>query len=204
MFKKEHVFFILILLVIVITVWYLVFQKNQYHSNVSELYNNFTDYMKTNVNLYLATIDCEPKQYSITEKTVCFPCSDLEACFNYAWVDTEGRKMNLMEAYLIGNANTQTKINFYSKGITSKLNCTCDKECICLEDVRVYLSDRDAEGKEVTPIVIYEYKGEDMIGKIQEISDIVNGGNCTSIDNKISCENMKVLTTLSKDVFLIG
>lgn len=117
----------------------------KYLTDIEELYSQFAPYMKSTVDSYLATIECQPTKYDKSDSEICFHCNMLDACFNYVWVKREKGedKMNPKGIpSLKGDYSKETELNFHSLGVFKSLNCKCEQECICDNGIKARLEER--------------------------------------------------------------
>jgi hypothetical protein len=84
------------------------------------------------VNFRLKAIGCSPSKYYYENKSICFVCGEVNACFKYAIVNRgdEGIKMNYIGfAELQGKFSENDALSFYSFGISKLLNCQSNLVC---------------------------------------------------------------------------
>jgi hypothetical protein len=116
------------------------------------------------VNFRLKAIGCSPSKYYYENKSICFVCGEVNACFKYAIVNRgdEGIKMNYQGSYLIGNYDNLTALSFYSFGVNKILNC--DENFFCDNGIRGELNNELGFTR-----ALFTFPNEFSIFKINEI-----------------------------------
>lgn len=154
--------------------------KPKYLTNITELYSLFTPYMERHVNYRLKAVECQPNKYYYDDSAVCFVCGGIDACFGYAWVNINGEERTNPKGLpkLFGKYNADTEISFYSYGVSKVLNCVCEKECICKDNIKVI------EGKYGIKFIFPE--DINIEESIKKIAIDLQMGDCTFFNRTLS------------------
>jgi len=167
------------------------------YSNVTELYSLFTVYMEESVNSYLKYIECQPNKYCYDDSSICFTCNEMEACFGYGWVNRSGgEKMNPVSPFFLkGKYSKEELISFHSYGMSWLLNCVCNENCTCNDEINVELTENDVRFTFPTNASIKQ--------KIEEISG--EGCNVAPSDGLsfIHCKNLRGIILNESNTLII-
>jgi len=152
--KKTLIFLILIFFLIIAGGSYWYYQNRapqpERFTNIRELFTIlFTPTMEKWVNHRLQGIDCISKEYWYTNNQVCFSCNKAEACFGYTRVIKETpdqKRMNPIGIVTLkGDYTPETKLAFYSYGISKLLNCKYDQIYQCENGIEAVIIDGEAK-----------------------------------------------------------
>lgn len=145
--KKILILFILAIFILIGSVlsYFYFLSQPKYSTNITELYSSFTDYMKETVDYRLQLLDCTPEKYYYDNSNLCFICGNIHPCFGFGWVERSGgRKMNPKSLFFLkGKYSKEDTLNFYSYGIAKLLNCRCNEECICDDEIKTEMTENE-------------------------------------------------------------